>query len=62
MGKATKTFHSQKSNNLKVTLDTKIPKKQASFCKENEQKYTKTQQNQHFMFFGTTNALCMAQR
>ena len=62
MGKTTKTFHTQKSNKLKVTPDTKIPKKYARLCKENEQKDTKTQQNQHFMIFGTTNALYMTQR
>jgi hypothetical protein len=62
MGKATETGNTQKGNNLKVTLATKIPKKQTQYCKESVQKYAKTQQNQHFIVFGTTNALYTTQR
>lgn len=62
MGKTTKTGNTQKSNNLKVTLVTKKPKKRTTFCKESVQKYAKTQQNQHFIVFGTTNALYRPQR
>jgi hypothetical protein len=62
MGKTTETSHTQKSNNRKVTLATKLPKKQTQNCKESVQKYAKTQQNQHFIVFGTTNALYMTQR
>ena len=62
MGKTTETSYTQKSNNRKVTLATKLPKKQTKNCKESVQKYAKTQQNQHFIVFGTTNALYMTQR